>query len=63
MTGWNISWSETKWEHTASIDRIDNNKDYTLENIQLVHKTVNMARGTLTVSEFIDMCKAVSTKW
>jgi hypothetical protein len=46
---------------TASIDRIDNSIGYTKENIQLVHKKINMMRGTLTVEEFIDFCKSVST--
>jgi len=65
LTGWSIEWSIQKWDHTASIDRIDNSIGYTLDNIQLVHKTVNMARGTLSVDEFVEMCKAISdkTKW
>lgn len=46
---------------TASIDRIDNSIGYTKENIQLVHKKINMMRGTLTVEEFIDFCKSVSS--
>ena len=52
---------------TASIDRINNSIGYTKENIQLVHKKINMMRGTLTVEEFIDFCKSVSSwqemKW
>ena len=62
LTGWSIEWSIQKWDHTASIDRIDNSIGYTLDNIQLVHKTVNMARGTLSVDEFVEMCKAISDK-
>ena len=62
MTGWDISWSESGWDHSASIDRLDNKQGYTLENIQLVHKTVNMARGTLSVSEFIHMCNSIADK-
>jgi hypothetical protein len=60
LTGWDIFWVESGWEHTASIDRINNKEGYTLENIQLVHKIVNMSRGTLSVSEFIDMCNSVA---
>jgi hypothetical protein len=60
LTGWPVSWSSVGWDHTASIDRIDNNLGYTLANIQLVHKDVNMARGTMGVEDFIEMCQAVA---
>ena len=62
FTGWNVGWSETHWNHSASIDRIDNNKGYTLDNIQIVHKSVNMARGTITVNDFMEMCLAIADK-
>ena len=45
---------------TASIDRIDNSRGYEPGNIQVVHKRVNMARGSLTVEEFVDMCRLVA---
>lgn len=45
---------------TASIDRIDNTKGYLKDNIQLVHKKINMLRGSLEVDEFISLCKMVS---
>jgi hypothetical protein len=57
-----IGWSVTGWEHSASIDRINNDKGYCLDNIQLVHKKINMMRGTLSVEEFVEMCKAVTDK-
>lgn len=60
LTGWDIEWSDHGWNHTASIDRIDSSLGYTLQNIQLVHKQVNMAKGTLAMDEFISMCKSVS---
>jgi predicted RNA-binding Zn-ribbon protein involved in translation (DUF1610 family) len=47
---------------TASIDRIDNSMGYTKSNIQLVHKKVNMMRGSLTIQEFQKFCKAVADK-
>jgi len=62
LTGWSIGWSQQGWDHTASIDRIDNSVGYTLDNIQIVHKTVNMARGNLSVEDFIVMCKSISDK-
>jgi hypothetical protein len=47
---------------TASIDRIDNAKGYVPGNVQLVHKEVNMMRGTLSVPRFLELCKAVADK-
>ena len=44
---------------TASIDRIDNSIGYTKDNIQLVHKKINMMRGSLSVEEFVKFCKSV----
>lgn len=45
---------------TASLDRIDPNKGYSKENIQWVHKIVNMLKGSLSQSELIDWCSAVT---
>lgn len=62
LTGWPIGWSEQHWNHSASIDRIDNDSGYHVGNIQLVHKSVNMARGGMPLSEFVEMCTAVANK-
>jgi hypothetical protein len=62
LSGLSISWSSVGWDHTASIDRIDNNIGYTIDNIQLVHKKINMMRGVLPVDEFISLCNAVTNK-
>jgi len=62
LSGLPISWSAVNWHHTASIDRIDNNLGYLENNVQLVHKKVNMMRGSLTVDEFKELCKAVADK-
>ena len=43
----------------GSIDRIDNKKGYTLDNIQIVHKEINIMRGTLTIERFRELCKLV----
>lgn len=45
---------------TASIDRIDNYVGYVKGNIQLVHKKINMMRGTLSVEDFKAFCRAVA---
>lgn len=62
LSGWKIGWSEVGWNHTASLDRIDNNIGYTVDNIQLVHKIINMSRGSLSVEDFITMCESVADR-
>ena len=47
-------------EYTASIDRIDSTQGYVKENIQILHKDVNLAKQSLTQSEFITLCKKVT---
>jgi len=65
LSGLPIRWSEVNWNHTASIDRIDNSKGYTEDNIQLVHKEINMLRGSLEIDRFIELCTLVADreKW
>lgn len=41
---------------TASVDRKDNSKGYEKDNIQIVHKTVNVCKMFLNQDEFIAMC-------
>lgn len=50
---------------TASLDRIDNSKGYVAKNVQLVHKKVNMMRGSMPVKEFVSFCNLVANrvKW
>ena len=47
---------------TASLDRIDNSKGYELDNIQWVHKDINMMRGTLSIEKFKTLCSMVASK-
>lgn len=65
-SGLQIGWSKVGWNHTASVDRIDNEKGYTEKNVQLVHKDVNMMRGSLENDMFIELCTMVANnkvKW
>ena len=48
-------------EITASLDRIDNSVGYEPENIQWVHKDINMMRGSLGVDRFLDLCSHVAS--
>lgn len=46
-------------KQTASLDRIDNSIGYTKENIQWVHKKINIMRNTMSISELKDWCKKI----
>lgn len=52
--------SKTKSTGTASLDRIDNKKGYTLDNIQWVHKDINYLKQDYDEKYFIEMCKNVT---
>ena len=43
----------TMSDGTASIDRIDSSKDYTIDNIQWVHKKVNTIKMNLSENDFL----------
>jgi len=45
---------------TASLDRIDSKKGYILDNIQLVHKDINMMKKEYNQDYFINLCKLVA---
>ena len=44
---------------TASVDRIDSNKGYTIDNIQIVHKEINRSKQNMTDNNFFILCKDV----
>lgn len=46
-------------EKTASVDRIDNSKGYSLSNIQLVHKDLNRMRNHFDLNYFKEICMNV----
>lgn len=46
-------------EHTASLDRIDSSKGYTEDNVQWLHKDINMMKRHYNQNYFIHMCKLV----
>jgi len=48
------------FDGTASIDRIDSDKGYTVDNIQIVHKDLNMMKKDLPNDVFILWCKSVA---
>ena len=45
-----------------STDRIDNNKGYSKDNIQLIAWQANCAKGTWTTEQLIEMCKNIASR-
>lgn len=58
VTGENLIPTEKWWK--PSVDRIDSNLPYLLNNIRIVAWIVNHCRGDLTDTEFVDMCDKVT---
>lgn len=46
--------------NTASLDRINSNEGYTLDNVQWVHKEINRMKGDLDDAEFTELCRHVA---
>lgn len=51
--------SSRKKETTASLDRIDSSKGYVMDNVQWVHKTVNIMKSNLLEQDFIEWAKTI----
>lgn len=49
-------------DNNLSVDRIDSSIGYIEGNVQLVHKDINMMKGTLSQERFIELCKLVTNK-
>lgn len=60
LSGVSIGFYDDGKNHTCSIDRIDSLKEYTLDNIQLVHKHVNLMKNKFDNQYFINMCKNIN---
>jgi len=58
LTSWDICIDYTNC--TASLDRIDSSKGYSIHNIQWVHTMVNMCKNKYKLEDFIKMCVSVS---
>lgn len=43
----------------VSIDRIDSNKGYTKDNVQLVCSAINFMKSNLSLNDFIMYCESV----
>jgi hypothetical protein len=58
----NLTKNKAGYSCTASIDRIDSNRGYTLDNIQLVHKDINIMKNAFEQEYFIEICKLIVSK-
>ena len=47
-------------DKTASLDRVDSEKGYTMDNVQWVHKNVNLMKNGFELEYFTYICKLVS---
>jgi len=59
LTGLPIDWIRRDNGITCSIDRINSDGEYTIDNIQLVHKDINLMKNHFDENYFIQMCKLV----
>lgn len=48
-----------KGEYSASLDRINSTEGYTVNNVQWVHRNINMMKHVFTQEYFIELCKKV----
>lgn len=51
-----------KGEQTASLDRINSYLGYVVDNVQWVHRDINLAKQSFSQEYFIELCKRVY-KW
>lgn len=49
----------TARKQTASLDRIDSSRGYTPDNIQWVHKDINLMKNRFDQTEFINWCRRI----
>lgn len=55
----NKDYREYKW--TASVDRIDSKLGYTPDNIQIVHKKINVIKFDMSTEELFTWCKIIAS--
>lgn len=58
-TGLDLNFTRTRMGMTASLDRIDSNKEYTLDNIQWVHRRINFMKSDMSEEVFKQFIKKI----
>jgi hypothetical protein len=54
-----ISGLDINLDINASVDRIDSNDGYTLDNVQWVHKDINKMKMDINIEQFLQYCKII----
>jgi hypothetical protein len=62
LSGIKLKICANKNQCTASLDRIDSGIGYTVENVQFVHKHINMMKNRFPQQYFLDMCSKIARK-
>lgn len=64
ITGWQMTMrlADGVVATNASIDRINSEKGYILGNVQIVCRSVNIAKHDLTMDEFLKLCRAATER-
>ncbi len=62
LSGIDLTFKPFGLKHPASIDRIDSNIGYEIDNIQVVHKDVNFMKQRFSQEYFIDTCLKIAEK-
>lgn len=59
LSGLDIGWAPIGRVHSISLDRIDNDLGYTVDNIQLLHKDINMMKHAFLQVYFVNLCRMI----
>lgn len=59
LSGIDILFNKDRKLTTASVDRIDSSKGYTVSNIQIVHKDFNALKSNFPEKDLFNMCKLI----
>jgi hypothetical protein len=67
ISGIRIDFAKTNHLHqigntTASLDRINSDNGYVKDNIQWVHKNINIMKNDLSMQRFLELCKEIAIK-
>ena len=60
ITGLPLAFGRRRIGKTASLDRIDSEGDYSIDNIQWIHKIIQGMKMAMPQAEFIKWCKVVA---
>ncbi len=57
----NFNKKQRSKERTASLDRIDSSKGYTKDNIQWIHRDINIMKNVFNEEKFIELCSKIAS--